>query len=539
MEERQDKKKETNQSEDKVCITKSICTQYNAITDQREIGPLTPEQRRIEAFEKRSQSASFQKNLILQGQRCNDDEVLYANKIGSYTKGLPHNLLGKVDLEDYNIWINTLTTGNPEKFELLPLGGITKFSNPQASYAYEMTGPDSHHLTMAPAPSFSSAIEASEMAEDYWMALTRDIPFVDYDTNPGTKAAAEDLSKFSKFDGPKCKCKVTTRTLFRGNVPGALEGPYISQFLLKDIPFGAKTITQNYIVPVEKIDYMTSYNEWLNIQNGQAPSSTLKLDPVPRYINNGRTLSGYVHEDSSIQVSLAACLILLGFGQEALSLSNPYLFSKTQQGFVTFGAPHVLDFATRAARMALEAAWFQKFLVHRRLRPEEFAGCVQNLKTGATRYPINAELLDSKVLEIVFKRYGTYLLPMAYPEGCPTHPAYPAGHAAHIGAEVTILKAFFNEDYIIPNPVVASADGLKLQSYVEGNLKVGGELNKLAVNIALARDFAGVHWRSDGLEGMKLGEAVAIGLLQDYRDTYNEEFHGFSFTKFDGTRVII
>lgn len=113
-------------------------------------------------------------------------------------------------------------------------------------------GPDSHHLTIAPAPSFSSAIEASEMAEDYWMALTRDVPFVDYDTSPETKAAAEDLSKFSVFDDPKCKCKVTTETLFRSNIPDTLEGPYVSQFLLKDIPFGAKTITQKYIVPVEK-----------------------------------------------------------------------------------------------------------------------------------------------------------------------------------------------------------------------------------------------------------------------------------------------
>ncbi|KOM95864.1 haloperoxidase [Clostridium botulinum] len=538
MEEKQDKNIEKYEGEDKVCINKPACPK-NTIINQCEIGPLTPEQRRIEAFEKRSQSALFQKNLILQGQRCNDDEILYANKIGNYTKALPHNSLGEVNLEAYNIWISTLTTGNPEKFELIPLGGTRKFVNPQAAYAYEMVGPDSHHLTIAPAPGFSSVIEASEMAEDYWMALTRDVPFVDYDTNPKTKAAAEDLSKFSAYDGPKCKGKVTTETLFRSNVPDTLEGPYVSQFLLKDIPFGVKTITQKYIVPVEKIDYMTSYNEWLNIQNGQAPSSILKLDSVPRYISNGRDLGEYIHKDNSIQAALTACSILLDFGQEALSLSNPYLFSKTQEGFITFGTAHVLDFMTRVSRMALEAAWFQKFLVHRRLRPEEFGRCVQNLKTGDAKYPINPELLDSKVLEIVFKKYGTYLLPMAYTEGCPTHPAYPAGHATLIGAGVTILKAFFNEDYIIPNPVVASADGLDLQPYLEDDLKVGGELNKLAANIALGRDFAGVHWRSDCLEGMRLGEAVAIGLLQDYRNTYNEEFHGFSFTKFDGTKVII
>jgi hypothetical protein len=68
---------------------------------------------------------------------------------------------------------------------------------------------------------------------------------------------------------------------------------------------------------------------------------------------------------------------------------------------------------------------------------------------------------------------------------------------------------------------------------------VGAELDKLAYNIALGRDTAGVHWRSDSVEGMKLGEAVAISLLTDMRDCFNESFQGFSLTKFDGTRVVI
>ncbi len=98
MEEKQDKNIEKYEGEDKVCINKPACPK-NTIINQCEIGPLTPEQRLIEAFEKRSQSALFQKNLILQGQRCNDDEILYANKIGNYTKALPHNSLGEVNLE--------------------------------------------------------------------------------------------------------------------------------------------------------------------------------------------------------------------------------------------------------------------------------------------------------------------------------------------------------------------------------------------------------------------------------------------------------
>jgi hypothetical protein len=86
---------------------------------------------------------------------------------------------------------------------------------------------------------------------------------------------------------------------------------------------------------------------------------------------------------------------------------------------------------------------------------------------------------------------------------------------------------------------VASSDGLSLLPYEGAPFTVGGELNKLAVNIAMGRDFAGIHWRTDASEGLKLGETVAIRILQDYRDTCNEDFIGFSFTKFDGTNIII
>jgi hypothetical protein len=93
---------------------------------------------------------------------------------------------------------------------------------------------------------------------------------------------------------------------------------------------------------------------------------------------------------------------------------------------------------------------------------------------------------------------------MTYPEGCPTHPAYPADHAVIAGACVTVLKAFFNESFIIPSPVVASPDGRSLMPYAGSNLTVGGELNKLAADIAFGRNTASVHWRSDGVKWLKL-----------------------------------
>jgi hypothetical protein len=101
------------------------------------------------------------------------------------------------------------------------------------------------------------------------------------------------------------------------------------------------------------------------------------------------------------------------------------------------------------------------------------------------------------------------------------------------------LKALFNESFVIPNPVTPSDDGLSLVPYTGEPLTVGGELNKLASNIALGRDAAGVHYRSDGVEGIKLGEAIAISILRDTAMLYNEVFPGFSFTKYAGTPVTI
>lgn len=504
-----------------------------------EIGPISERKRLHKAYRIRTEAAQFQKDLPRPGHPCSGDENLYPNKMGSFSKALPHNQLGEVDPGAYNDLIRALSTGDPEEFEFIPLGGAAKLVNPQAAYVYELAGPDSHHLSMPPAPALSSAETAGEMAECYWQALTRDVPFTDYGTDPLTAAAADDLSNFSVFLGPKECGKATPGTLFRGVAPGNLTGPYISQFLWQDIPFGPRTVTQQYHTAAAGSDYMTSYGEWLYNQNGHAPKSQIVYDPVPRYIRSGRDMGEWVHRDFSFQGPLAACLILLAYGREALAPSNPYLRSATQTGFPTFGAPHILDFTARAVRAALEAAWFQKWLVHRRIRPEEFGGLVHRQMTGAASYPINPELLNSQSLTEMHDKYGTYLLPQSYPEGCPAHPAYPSGHATYTGAGVTMLKAFFKESFIIPNPVVASSDGLSLLPYTGQSLTVGGELNKLAANVALGRDFAGVHWRSDGIEGMKLGEAVAIGILRDYRNTCNEDFGGFSLTRFDGTTITI
>jgi membrane-associated phospholipid phosphatase len=502
------------------------------------MGPEDPHDRRWQAYRLRHDAAMAHSSWPFPAFPTNGDEDRYPIKIASYTKGLPHNQLGEVELCAYTALIKAVKTGQPADFEALPLGERVKLTDPLASYAFELEGNDPHQVEMPAPPAFESAEIASEMIELYWQALTRDVSFAEYDSHALTNAAVADLSTCSDFRGPKVNGAVTPAILFRGLTPGDVTGPYLSQFLWLDVPQGVMTLTQRGRVPVASDDYITTYPEWLSIQRGFPPARVNVIDPTPRYLRNGRDLAEYVHRDFTYQAFLHACLILLTM-RAPLKADNPYRRSLTQEGFITFGAPFVLDVVARVANAALKAAWCHKWLVHRRLRPEAFAGRIHNYLANKAQYPLHKDVLEANALSVVSHTYGSHLLPMAYPQGCPTHPAYPAGHAAIAGACATVLKAFFNEAFVIPNPVLASPDGLSLLPYKGTDLTVGGELNKLASNIALGRNTAGVHWRSDSIEGLKLGEAVAIGILTDLRTTCPEPFTGFSLTKFAGSTLTI
>jgi hypothetical protein len=174
------------------------------------------------------------------------------------------------------------------------------------------------------------------------------------------------------------------------------------------------------------------------------------------------------------------------------------------------------------------------------LRPEAYAGLVYNKLINKIDYPIHSELLNSRALAESFNTFGTYLLPHAYPEGAPFHSAYTAGSASIAGVSATLLKAFFDENFVIPNPVVPDPnDPTKVIPYRGVPLTVGGELNKFAVNYTFGRSLAGIHWRSDIAAGLALGEEVAISILKDERLGFNERFDGFTFTKFDGTKITV
>ncbi len=463
----------------------------------------------------------------------NGDERALAGYIGSYSKGLPHNDLGEVDASAYNKMLTALSSGMQGDYAAIPLGGTAKLANPQAAFAFQMEGKDVARHRIAAPPTFSSEQRAAEMNEVYWMALARDIPFSAYASHALASSAVSDLTRYTLWSG------LTTGSLFRGPTAGDRAGPYISQFLWRDVPYGPTTIVQKYQAGVAGQDFMTGLTEAVNIQRGLAPSQALTLDGSPHHIRNGRDLAEYVHKDFSYQAFLNAALIALGFGGAALDDANPYKAIANQGAFLTFGGPDVLSMVAQVAELALKAAWWQKWAINRNLRPEVFAIRVHHQLKGLKSYPIHPKMLLSSVLPELQSRYSGYLLPMAFAEGSPTHPTYPAGHAVIAGACVTVLKAFFKESFVIPNAVEASADGSALSPWAGESLTLGGELNKLASNIAIGRNIAGVHYWSDGVEGLKLGEQVAIAYLADLKTTYAETFAGFSLTRFDGQTITV
>jgi hypothetical protein len=489
------------------------------------------------SYKCRVDAARLARNRRLVVHIDNGDDDLYPNKIGSFTKALPHNQLGEVDPAAYATLARARDTRNPDLFEEITLGLGRKLTSPQAGLAMDLEGPDSHHTTMPPAPRLASAEAAGEAVELYWMALARDVNFSDYGSDPIIARAAQELSALSDFRGPMENSKVTPDTIFRLSIEGDLDGPWMSQFLIKDFFFGANFFSQKMRTVVAGKDYMTKYSDWLDVQNGADPSANIQYDPTPRYIRNLRDMAEWVHVDALYQAYLHACLILLGQGTR-LDPGLPLYNAKVQAGFAQCGGPHILSFVTEVATRALKHVWYQKWFVHHRLRPEEYGGRVHNHLSGATQYPLHSDISKSRAVAETFQKYGSYLMPQAFAEGSPTHSSYGSGHATVAGACVTVLKAFFDETDTIKNPQVPNADGTALVPYNGPPLTVLGELNKVARNVAFGRNGAGIHWRTDALEGMKLGETVAIGIIEEQKLTYNDNVQ-MSLTKFDGTKITI
>ncbi len=361
------------------------------------------------------------------------------------------------------------------------------------------------------------------------------------------------------------------------------------------IPYGSVIIDQRTVTHKNCVDYMTDWCSWLDVQNGANFKGADVYETERRFITTPRDLATYVHFDALYEAYLNACLVMLGLGVPASKGFPEASPSGRRDAFATFGGPHILSLVTEVATRCLKAVRRQKFNYHRRARPETLGGRLTLSCLGASQElgcagpgfdAMLAEMPDAIVDAIVrhnadqntaamakmrrldckgvcrpsacasaanFKKCNL-LLPMAFPEGSPMHPAYGAGHATVAGGCVTMLKAFFEmftdcNSYVErplvngdgdPIVYVPNSDGSRLikDRKSKGPLTVQGELDKLAANISIGRNMAGVHYYSDYYDSLRMGERIAVGILLEQAPTYGDAVES-TFKSFDGDYITL
>lgn len=468
-----------------------------------------------------------------------------------FSKTLPHNVYGEVSSEDFSKLYKALETGKQEDFDNINRhpSAVRKLVDPQGSMAYALVAQDPMCVNMPHFPSITSEQAASELMEVYEMAMHRDIPFdtIAQGSDSNTVRAIYTLNNYGmNFKGPNAGF-ITGKQLFRGSGGDETVGPYVSQMLY--LPFNYGNIEIEQLIKEESDQAnSTSVAGWLDIQNGIQVGSP-NFTGQSRYIHTPRILGSYVHNDPGYQAYYNAALIML---QNGVPFDVNIPNKANEHNFVSYGPPDVFSALGTVLKLALNSAWNQKWLVNLALRPEVMAGRVHFEDTGARSYGIDPSGHGANTIAAI-KSYNnttfgnnTALLPLQFPEGSPTHPSYPAGHSTVAGACTTILKAFFDTTKTWVGDLGLtpkhSIDGISLVNYTDvdaSGMTVLGELNKLASNIATGRNMAGVHYRCDGDKGIVFGEKIAIAFLQDLKHTYNEDFDGWTLTKFDGTTITI
>ncbi len=525
--------------------------------------------------------------------------------LGSFHKTLLHNKWGEVDEEEFEALV-AAAEGDGSGFALVPKGtpDAAAFTNPQGGLASDRLTQYPGSYTMPPAPKVLSTTTAAEMTELYWMALLRDVPFDQFETNAEVASAAEEIdARFRQsvddsndaghlktgVDVPGSKgdlAPITPRNLFRLGLPGEEIGPLASQFFIRDIHYGTQLIDQKQLPYKKHRDYLTAFPDWLNTQSsgrdaiGQAypkanENSADNFEVNRRYISTPRDLARFVNKDALHQAYFNATLLLLSGGAR-WTPGNPYgdggRLEDREAGFGVLGGPHILALVSEVATRALKVVWNQKWQVHLRLRPEAYGGLVhvQNIgngePSGKRPYGLPGWVSRTEAAKAVRKLHKSLLLPMAFTPGSPTHPAYGAGHATVAGICVTVLKAYFKtfttntqgKDVPVLFNTLTEREhpygpGMPIRSYITGvipgpdgdegrrtplpkavadKLTIEGELNKLAMNVAMGRSIGGVHWRTDNTRSLMLGEALAARVLADITTDANEKptfiFRSFS-----------
>src|SRR5258708_4073739 len=151
----------------------------------------------------RTQSAGSDAFVLPPDQIDNGDEAEYADKSGTYTKGILQNDIGLVDLAAYNSFKKALASGDHTDFEKITTGGPRTQNGPQGGVAFYLECLDGTQFLVPPAPKLKSEEYATELVELYWASLLRDLAFTEYAASKVAQDSASGLSKMPTYACPR------------------------------------------------------------------------------------------------------------------------------------------------------------------------------------------------------------------------------------------------------------------------------------------------------------------------------------------------
>ena len=310
------------------------------------------------------------------------------------------------------------------------------------------------------------------------------------------------VRELSRFDG-----LVDTLGPFR--LPGDTIAGYTTKFAQHNVNFGwSRALVSPWATLLRLGDYGTTENTHSALMQGSIPEQQQYNGPIYS-LQTLQHYASFAHVDQPFLAPLFWSFQLLDNGAQ-LSSRFPTLTNET--GFVTHGGPVDVQCAiAEVTRLGMEWTWKLKGQ-NCRARPEQ----LWPLAAAGELHPDLWRLAPT-----IMQKVGKYL-PQSYAEAAPLHMTWPSGHATIGAATVTLLCAYY-KDQSIPAMGITS---------------LHAELRHAAwLMLTLGRMAAGVHYRSDCIDGIKVGEEAAIYYIKQRRQF--EPLKPVQFTGFFGRKITV
>jgi len=358
--------------------------------------------------------------------------------------------------------------------------------------------------------------------------------------------------------------QLTLSTLLRGALPGSAltsergHGAFLSRLMAPRVPDGAPPLA-------EALGAMPGNDRPLDDWAGWLAALTQARTAWPHWpeqetasaLPDLRALAGHVHLHHPSQALFHAALHLLAHGVPR----DPHL---GQPGLWT--GPHILSLMAEVTSRSLRASRELAAAPLRMARPGVIAArlsMLHNRSEGRNEGAVPDAALEPELALVqaaldeltqnapnllrwigrLNRRDGAVgfgrampgpdwsdtrfrdnlMLPGTMVDNVPLMPADGAGHAIVAGACATLLKALFATHEADGQPVTLGTTAPRAVGPAgaaqNGNCPprplLGCELDKLAGNVALGRNLAGGFWHAETRASLRLGERLALGLVQE------------------------